>query len=191
MKVLLLNGSRAAQHHPTIELISQICRQELRKNDHTCEEIRLSEKKIAPCIGCFGCWVKTPGICLLPDEGREIAASVINSDLLINLTPITFGGYSSELKKAVDRLIPLLSPFFMKIKGEVHHQTRYRSYPKLLNIGVLPEANTKMAELFRTLGKRNAINLHSPLYRCGIYLNTQEPEEISNSLVQLMKEVGA
>jgi multimeric flavodoxin WrbA len=127
---------------------------------------------------------------VIPDEGREVAASVIKNDLLINLTPVTFGGYSSELKKAMDRLIPLFSPFFMKIKGEVHHQTRYRSYPKLLNIGVLPEANTKMAEIFRNLGERNAINMHSPLYRCGIYLNTQEPEEISDSLVQLMKEVG-
>ncbi|HEY8343631.1 MAG TPA: flavodoxin family protein [Bacillota bacterium] len=191
MRVLLLNGSRTVQHDPTTELISKICRQELEKNGHLFKEIRLAEKKIAPCLGCFGCWVKTPGVCVIPDEGREIAASVIRSNLLINLTSITFGGYSSELKKAMDRLIPLLSPFFMKIKGEVHHQTRYKSYPKLLNIGVLPENDPKMAELFRTLGERNAINLHSPLYRCGIYLNTQEPEAISNNLVQLLKEVGA
>jgi len=191
VKALLLNGSRAAQHDSTTELFRRICRQELEKNGHTYEEIRLSEKKIAPCIGCFGCWVKTPGVCVIPDEGREIAASVIRNDLLIILTPITFDGYSSELKKAMDRLIPLFSPFFMKIKGEVHHQTRYEAYPRLLNIGVLPEADPKMAEIFRTLGKRNAINMHSPLYRCGIYLNTQEPEEISTSLTQLLKEVSA
>lgn len=191
MRVLLLNGSRAVQHDPTAELVSRICRQKLVRSHHTIEEIKLCEEKIASCIGCFGCWVKTPGVCVIPDEGREIAKSAIRSDLIINLSPITFGGYSSELKKALDRLIPLISPFFMKIKGEIHHQTRYRTYPKLLSIGILPEANAEMAEIFRKLEERNAINLHSPLYRCGIYLTTQTPEEICDNLSQLLKEVGA
>jgi len=191
MKVLLLNGTRGERPDPTAELISKICRQKLTKNQHTIEEIKLCEKKITECVGCFGCWVKTPGICVIPDESREMARSVINSDLLITLSPITFGGYSSELKKAMDRLLPLISPFFMKIKGEIHHQTRYESYPKLLNIGILPEANHEMADIFRNLGERNAINLHSPRFRCGIVLHTQKPEEIRNHLSQLLKEVCA
>src|SRR5690554_7776971 len=86
MKVLLLNGTRGERPDPTAELISKICRQKLTKNQHTIEEIKLCEKKITECVGCFGCWVKTPGICVIPDESREMARSVINSDLLITLS---------------------------------------------------------------------------------------------------------
>jgi len=50
-------------------------------------------------MGCFGCWNKTPGTCVMKDDSAKIAKAVVNSDLLIFLTPITFGGYSSELKK--------------------------------------------------------------------------------------------
>lgn len=58
--------------------------------------------------GCFGCWVQTPGVCVIDDAGRDVARAVIQSDLAVFLIPVTFGGYSSELKKAVDRLICLL-----------------------------------------------------------------------------------
>ena len=85
--------------------------------------------EIRPCIGCFGCWVQTPGECLIDDAARQIAPAIIGSDLVIYLTPVTFGGYSSELKKALDRCICLILPFFTKIDGEMHHKPRYDRYP--------------------------------------------------------------
>src|SRR5690606_3517069 len=97
----------------------------------------LRDEKVAYCLGCFECWTKSPGICRIDDAGRAIAASIIAGDLVVYLTPVTFGGYSSALKKAVDRSICLVSPFFTQIDGEVHHQPRYDRYPALLGIGVL------------------------------------------------------
>ena len=40
----------------------------------------LRELKIAHCLGCFNCWLKTPGICVENDAGRQIAQAVIQSD---------------------------------------------------------------------------------------------------------------
>lgn len=122
----------------------------------------LRDLDIAPCLGCFACWVKTPGVCIIDDAGRDVARSMIRSDLVAYVTPVTFGGYSSELKKAVDRKIPLILPYFTFVGNEVHHIRRYPSAPCLLGVGVLETPNVRWEEIFKTLVQRNAINFHSP-----------------------------
>jgi multimeric flavodoxin WrbA len=83
------------------------------------------DKRIAPCQGCFGCWIKTPGICVIDDAGRNVVQMAVQSDMIVFLSPVTFGGYSSCLKKAIDRMVPIALPFFMKIDGEIHHKSCY------------------------------------------------------------------
>jgi hypothetical protein len=123
---------------------------------------RLRDLDVAPCRGCFGCWVKTPGVCIIDDVGREIAKTVARSELLVFVTPVTFGGYSAELKKAVDRLIPLILPYFTFVGREVHHIRRYRRYASLLGIGILPRSDESQERVFRRLVRRNSINFHAP-----------------------------
>jgi hypothetical protein len=146
----------------------------------------LRDQKIAYCLGCFECWTKTPGLCRIDDAGRDIARSVIQSDLAIYLTPITFGGYSSELKKAVDRIICLISPFFTRIggriDGEVHHHARYDRYPDLLGVGVLPAPHSAQEQIFHRLIGRNAINMHAPTHGSVVLYRSQEPAEVAASL---------
>jgi len=144
---------------------------------------RLAELDVAACRGCFACWVRTPGVCIIDDVGREIAESVIRSDVLILLTPITFGGYASALKSAVDRLIPLILPYFQRIDGEVHHVKRYERYPSLLGVGLLPGADPKQEKTFRTVVERNGINLHAPTVRAEVvYDGADVPEAIARAL---------
>lgn len=188
MKVLLLNGSE--QNDKTAGLICSILTKELSSNNNTIKLLNLWEKEIAGCLGCFGCWIKTPGVCVIPDEARDIAQAVVQSDLVVNITPITFGGYSYHFKKVLDRLIPIISPFFMKINGEIHHKPRYKYYPKSISIGILAKENREMAEIFKNLVKRNAINMHSFVYKCGIFLHTQPPKKISSEISKLLEEVG-
>ncbi len=110
MKALLLNGEKNAEN--SLENFSKIIIEGLKNNNYVVDTMVLHEKKIADCIGCFGCWVKTPGICIIDDYAREVARAFINSDLVVYLTPVVFGGYSYQLKKVLDRMIPLISPFF-------------------------------------------------------------------------------
>lgn len=135
----------------------------------------LRDEKIAYCLGCFECWTKTPGVCRIDDAGRDVAASLIAGDLTIYLTPVTFGGYSSALKQAVDRSICLISPFFTRIDGEVHHQVRYERYPALLGVGVLPAPHPAQEQIFHTLVGRNAINLHAPRHDSVVIYRSQDP----------------
>lgn len=117
---------------------------------------------IAYCQGCFDCWTRTPGTCKTEDAGRQVAAAFIAAHVVVLLTPITFGGYSSEIKKGLDRIIGLVSPFFMRIDGEVHHRARYDRYPALVGLGLLQDVRPEEERVFHTLVARNALNMHSP-----------------------------
>lgn len=188
MKALLLNGEKNAEN--SLENFSKIIIEGLKNNNYVVDTMVLHEKKIADCIGCFGCWVKTPGICIIDDYAREVARAFINSDLVVYLTPVVFGGYSYQLKKALDRMIPLISPFFIEINGEIHHKPRYEKYPSILGIGVMPELKEEQTELFINLIKRNSINLHSSTNENKIFKSDEDINSIQQSINELLKKIG-
>ena len=143
---------------------------------------QLKELNLAHCTGCFGCWVKTPGICVASDEGREIIQTVIRSDMTIFFTPVTFGGYSSVLKIIVDRFIPLILPFFGQYHGETHHTPRYSHYPRLVGIGVRHHDSRNEDELFKSLVGRNAINFHAPSFAADVVSGDDDIETLKKRL---------
>jgi multimeric flavodoxin WrbA len=114
---------------------------------------------IAPCTGCFACWVRTPGHCVIRDDQEAIVASLAACELRILLTPVTFGGYGYHLKKAMDRSIPVLLPFFRRFRGEVHHPQRYPGERKLLVVGSDGHGNAAQNDTFREVVRRNALNM--------------------------------
>lgn len=164
MNILLLDG-RTDNNTMATKVASS-----LEKNlaGHTVDWIKLSERQIKPCTGCFQCWVKTPGMCVINDQANEITGKIVNCDLLILLTPVTFGGYSSELKKMLDRSIPILLPYFRTYKGEVHHYMRYEKQPANLTIGFQDEADPRSAEIFINLAERNALNMCPTAHACVV-----------------------
>jgi len=161
----------------------------LRDKGWEVDVLRLAEIEIAPCLGCFGCWVKTPGVCVIDDAGRDVARRIVQSDLVVYLTPILFGGYSSDLKKALDRSIPILSPMFKRVKGEIHHVKRYARYPRLAGIGILPDRNEEEGEIFETLIRRNAINMHTPAIESTVYCVTDTDETVQQRIEWALSEV--
>jgi len=148
---------------------------------------RMRELDIAPCRGCFDCWVRTPGECIIDDPAGEIAREFVQSDLAVFITPIVFGGYSSELKKALDRLIPLLLPYFTFVGNEVHHVRRYRGYPNLLGIGTLPASDQEEERIFSQLLVRNSINMYAvEVEGCVIH---EKDEDIRSKIEERLMRV--
>jgi multimeric flavodoxin WrbA len=169
-KATILNGMRRSGS-PTEAVHTALVDALTARNWHTVPFV-LKDEEIRPCLGCFGCWLQTPGQCVLPDT-HEITASVVQSDLVVFLTPVTFGGYSSELKKAVDHLIPNILPFFTQVNGETHHKPRYKRYAKLLIVGVTPEQDTASEAIFTKLAERNAINMWAPAWHADVLTHAQ------------------
>ncbi len=122
----------------------------------------IRDMDITPCKGCFLCWTRTPGICVLRDDGRKPPQSMPHSDILVLMGPCFFGTHSPLLKKALDRCIPFLLPFFRKIHGEVHHKLRYRNPPCLLAV-ITERPDEQESATYHRLIERNAINLGSPM----------------------------
>ena len=142
----------------------------------------MREQKIGNCAGDFFCWVRNPGMCNTNDDNRLIAEKIIQSDLVIYLTPVTFGGYSSELKRMVDHQIQNILPFFAKVNGEVHHQKRYKQYPNLLTIGWMDEPNGQAEAIFRNLVHRNAINMYAKTAVCGLVIGIQPVADLDSQI---------
>ena len=95
----------------------------------------IKKEDFAHCLGCFGCWVKSPGMCQIPDLNSQINKSYMNSELVVFLSPVIFGGLSANIKNVLDRTLPNVSPFFTTRNGVTTHKKRYRHYPKLIFIG--------------------------------------------------------
>ena len=186
MKVLILNGEIKGKN--VLDFLQEALVHAISDNGWLVETVVLREKKIAWCTGCFGCWTKTPGTCVIDDFGRILANKVVQSDLMIYLTPVTFGGYSSELKKAIDRFAcSMLLPFFTKIDGEVHHKARYQHLPNLIGIGILPGPEEESEQIFAKLVERNAINIHSPSVQSAVYYLSQDRGQIVEDLRSILR----
>jgi len=184
MKALILDGSQT--NDPQAVNITNV----LHKHLPDAETIILREKKIGNCAGDFFCWVRSPGMCNIDDDNRGIAEKIMHSDLVIYLTPVTFGGYSSALKRMVDHQIQNISPFFANIHGEVHHQKRYKRYPNFLAIGWMDKPNSQAEAIFRHLVHRNGINMYAKTSVCGLMIGTQ-PEADMDSQTELWLEAIA
>jgi multimeric flavodoxin WrbA len=182
--IVILDGTGSGDQDlsPILSVFSEV----LQATGAQVETFPLRETKLAHCLGCFDCWVKTPGMCVEADTGREIAKAVIRSDMTVFFTPVTFGGYSPELKKMVDRFIQLISPFFRMEHGEVHHPPRYAHRPRLMMVGVQRCPNPAEAHIFKTLAGRNAINFHPPSYAAEVVLSTDDAEVLRGRFAALL-----
>ena len=178
MKTLILDGFQTIDDY--IESISKGIKESLKNHGWEVEYVSLKEFDITPCQGCFDCWVKTPGSCKIEDDGNKIVNKLVQSDLIIHFTPITFGGYSYQLKKLIDRFIPVLLPFFTKIDGEIHHKFRYETRPSIIVIGVLNKPNDAQEKTFGKLIERNSINMGAPLHEVIIHSLTNDNSDLFN-----------
>jgi len=159
MKLVILDGTTGASP------AAQCIRQAAPHAGATVTRFALGEIRLAPCLGDFDCWTRSPGRCRTADEAQDIAQAVHDADLVVFLTPLVFGGYSSHLKKAVDRLIPLIDAGFHARFGLTRHLPRYARYPALLCIGLADQPGDEARSIFAELAGGNAINLLSPSFR--------------------------
>lgn len=94
--------------------------------------IRLGEQPITACIGCWNCWLKTPGRCVMKDQMSELYRDYVNSDTAILLMDTAQGFINHQAKAFLDRTIPHYHPYIEMVDGECHHAARYERYPDMV-----------------------------------------------------------
>ncbi|MCK4663188.1 MAG: flavodoxin family protein [Bacteroidales bacterium] len=179
-KVVILNGAGNGDDYLTSPF--SVLTDLLEDDNADIRCYNLKDLKLAHCKGCMDCWIKTPGICMIADEGREIIQTIMQSDMIILFSPVTFGGYSSTLKIIVDRFIPLILPFLAKYYRETHHKPRYSYYPRLVGIGIQRYSSKPEVELFKTLVGRTAIDFHASSFAADVFSSEEDNEKLKEQL---------
>lgn len=80
---------------------------------------------IRPCVGCFCCWNKTPGQCVIRDRYENMGPLLHAAEEVHVISRYTYGGFSGFVKNVFDRCLGYVLPQFEVIGGETHHRKRY------------------------------------------------------------------
>ena len=121
MNILVLNGSPKAKSD-TIRLTRSFLEGIKSATDAEVTIVDVIKKNIRPCTGCFGCWARGDGKCVLQDDQNGILAAYIKADLIIWSFPLYCYGMPSHLKAVLDRTIPLVKMDMVEEDdGRVHH----------------------------------------------------------------------
>ena len=121
MKILVLNGS-PKEKSDTFRMTEAFLRGLNRNGEHEVNVIRVIDKDIAPCRGCFGCWERMDGHCVIEDDQNAILDIYRKADIIIWSFPLYCYGMPSHLKAFLDRTIPLVK---MKMVQEENGTVRH------------------------------------------------------------------
>lgn len=132
-------------------------------NPHEIRYFNLSELKIANCTGCFGCWTKTPGKCVIRDDATRVYPCIARSNAILYVSRLKYGGYDTVMKTMLERAIPIQQAFIRIHQGETHHVQR-NVIPKKAVIIAYGDIDDEEQDIFRELTARNARNMNFENY---------------------------
>ena len=111
------------------------------------------------CIGCFGCWVKTPAQCVIRDNYGDMGELLSKCDELIFVSKCCYGGFSPFVKNVIDRGISYSHPYFTIRSGEMHHKRRYENHFRFSALFYGTDITEQEKKTAENLVHANALNL--------------------------------
>lgn len=133
---------------------------------------------IKRCVGCFGCWVKTPGQCVIPDDYQKLGEWFGQADEMIVISHCSFGGYSSFVKNVMERSISYMLPYFEMRGGEMHHKARYENHIRMRVYFYGDDITESEKEVARKLVQANGVNFQGELKDVVFVTKPEELREV-------------
>lgn len=131
---------------------------------------------IQHCIGCFGCWVKTPATCVIQDQYRDMGEYASKCKELIIISKCCYGGFSPFVKNVLDRSISYIHPYFTIRNGEMHHRRRYENHIDMQVWFYGENITEKEKQTAEKLVKANSINFDCNVRRVAFIHSIEEME---------------
>ncbi len=136
MNILALNSSPRDNDTSKTELVLQKFLEGAGRAGATAETLYLRDYKIEHCIGCYGCWLQTPGRCVQQDDMSEVLFDrYLNADLVVLASPIYHATMNARMKLFVERTLPLMDPLKETPEaGGIPH--RFEKMPRVVTLSV-------------------------------------------------------
>jgi len=123
MNVLVLNGSPKGNESNTMRLTEAFLEGAGYNN---AEIIDVSNLSINYCLGCYACWMHTPGKCIiLDDDMPEMLEKLIKADVVIWSFPLYYCNVPGPLKTFIDKQLPMALPEMDESADYGDHPDRY------------------------------------------------------------------
>jgi multimeric flavodoxin WrbA len=136
VKVLALNGSPRMRSSSTYHILAPLL-EGMESAGAETEVVHLRKLDLRACIGCYSCWVRTPGKCIFDDKDKM--ASLIDkynqADLVVFGTPLYHFSMSGIMKDFIDRTLVRLEPWLIPhpdIDGATYHPERSGGPSKMM-----------------------------------------------------------
>lgn len=101
-RVLILSGS--PRKGGNSDLLCDEFMRGAQESGNEVEKIRVAEKNVAPCKGCYYC-KRSGGQCVSKDDMGEILQKMIDADVLVLASPVYFYSIDAQLKAVIDRTV--------------------------------------------------------------------------------------
>ena len=149
--------------------------------------VRLGDQSITSCIGCWTCWLETPGKCVMRDKMVESYPNYVNSDTVILLMDTAQGFINHQAKAFIDRTIPHYHPYIEIVGGECHHVARYKQYPDMVFYFDREGLTNQEEQVIEDYLYRTAYHFKSNAYRIvkdnGLQLRPLDSRKAKNQIV--------
>lgn len=196
MKILVFNGSpRCANGNTQILVNAFIAGAE--EAGAQAEIIYLKDKKINHCMGCFSCWTKTPGVCIQKDDMPELLLKYRKADIIVYASPLYVYTVTGIMKDFMDRVLPLIQPFFTIEGDRCSHPMRYSDTKTKTNVLIsncgFPEQShfSGLKETFRCMFRGEDRTIAGMICCAGgELLNTPGLKEGHGWYMDAMKKAG-
>jgi multimeric flavodoxin WrbA len=123
MKILAINSSPKKDEGNTALILNPFL-EGAREAGAEAELFYTRDLKIKPCLGDYICWLKTPGKCIHKDDMEMLLQKLAEADIWVFATPVYFDGISGTLKNLIERMLPLVEPFYELRDGHCRHPRR-------------------------------------------------------------------
>jgi multimeric flavodoxin WrbA len=183
MKITAINGSPRGKGGNTYIMVEEFLAG-AREEGAEVEHILLAGKNIHHCIGCFTCWVKTPGVCVFKDDMAAILPKIW-SDIFVIATPLYVDNVTGLMKNFLDRCLPSADPHFEPdALGESRHvQREKKTPPKIVIISNCGYPEQTHFEPLKVYFRRVARNMHTEIL-AEIYRGEGELLKADNLLIK-------
>ena len=129
MHILALNSSPRDHETSKTELVLQKFLEGAKRAGASVETLYLRNYKINHCLGCYGCWVPTPGRCVQADDMTEVLFDkYLQADLVVLASPIYHATMNARMKLFVERTLPMMDPLQEPPEAGVIDPTKVTRY---------------------------------------------------------------